>query len=80
MRLVLDETRFTDANLRKHYPVHVANDWISYYLDLSEESLEPMSKEEYDEEGDRLSKVKVITSDYDRAGRYVGFVTKDGEL
>lgn len=80
MKLVLDETRFTDTNLQKHYPAHVAKDWISYYLDLSEESLEPMSKEEYDAEGDRLSKVKVTTSDYDKAGRYVGFVTEDGRI
>lgn len=80
MKLVLDETRFTDVNLQKHYSNHVAKDWISYYLDLSGELLDPMSEEEYNAEGDRLSKVKVTTSDYDKAGRYVGFVAKDGRV
>lgn len=39
-----------------------------------------MSKEEYDTNGDKLSKAVVNTSDFNSTDRYIGFVMKDGRI
>ena len=77
----LDETHFIrNDKFKDHYDNHVAKDYYQYLTDTSEESLEPMSMDDYDNNGDILSKAKVDTSDFDKASRYVGFVMQDGRI
>ena len=77
----LNETHFIrNDKFKYHYDNHVAKEYNQYLTDTSEESLEPMSPDEYDNNGDILSKAKVDTSDFDKAERYVGFVMQDGRI
>lgn len=77
----LNETHFIrNDKFKDHYDNHVAKDYYQYLTDTSEESLEPMSINDYDNNGDILSKAEVITSDFDEAKRYVGFVMQDGRI
>lgn len=81
MKLKLDETLFADNDsFERHYNKHVAKNYKDYIFDDSDELIEPMSKQEYNEVGDALSKQVVKTSDFNSKDRYVGFVNKDGEI
>lgn len=77
----LDETHFIrNDKFKAHYDNHVAKDYYKYFTDTDEESLVPMTMDEYDDNGDILSKAEVITSDFDEAKRYVGFAMQDGRI
>lgn len=78
---LLHETRFAKTNTFKHhYDRHVAKDYNQYFSELENELIEPMSMDEYDDNGDILSKVTVKTSDFNTDDRYVGFVMDNGRI
>lgn len=77
----IDETHFQKgASLDSHYNRHVSSDWEGYWSDTTDEYIEPMSKDEYDENADKLSKQKVRTSKFDTNDRYIGFFTNNGRI
>lgn len=76
----LDETYFIPSKLRPHWEKHVAPNWKIYIEDESEELLDPMTMEEYDDYGDELSKKIIKTSNLNSSDRYVGFVETTGEI
>ena len=77
----LSETKFhRNNNFDTHYAKHVASDWTTYFLERKYELLPPMTKDEYDDEADLLTKRQVNTSDLEAADRYVGFVTESGRI
>lgn len=77
----LSETKFhRNAAFDYHFNKHVAQDWPIYFLERDYELLPPMTKDEYDNDADLLTKQSVRTSDIDAVDRYVGFVTKSGRI
>ena len=70
----LEETTFRPSLIGKHYNKHVAKDLKQYLLDETDELFDPISEEEYDYDGDTLSKMTVNTSEYDSEDDVIGFV------
>ena len=73
----LDETYFDKSKLAAHHAKHVAPTIRDYLFDLSDESLDPMTQEEYDERGNKLSQEPVYSSDYDSDEDVIGFYGVD---
>ena len=63
--------------MRNHYEKHVAPNLYSYLSDEDDETLFPMTQQEYNEEANRLSKQEISTSDYSSEDNYIGFYGKD---
>lgn len=76
----LEETHFESPNLEIHHKQHVAKDLKTYLTDETDELFDPISKEEYDANADKLSKQPVYTSDLSSADDVVGFVTTKGRI
>ena len=76
----LEETRFSKGNRDRHYNIHVAKNYYDYFTDMSDELLDPMSPEEYDDYADELSKMPVRTSDINSPDNIVGYVTTDDRI
>ena len=70
----LEETTFKPSSLNDHYNKHVAKDLKQYLLDETDELFDPISIEEYNNEGDKLSKIPVNTSEYNSDDDVIGFV------
>ena len=78
---LLDETHFArNDKFQQHYDNHVAKNYHDYFTEMEDELIEPMSIEEYDTNGDILSKAVVSSSDFNTNNRYVGFVMEDGRV
>lgn len=78
---VLDETKFIrNDKFYNHYKKHTANDFKEYFFETSDELLEPMSEDEYDDNADLLSKEPVYSSDINDSHDVVGFMTKSGAI
>lgn len=70
----VSETYFRPTSLQHHYDKHVSKDIYQYLVDETDELFDPISKDEYNNEGDRLSKTPVYTSDYNSDYDVIGFV------
>lgn len=70
----LEETRFRPSMINRHYNKHVAKDMHQYLFDDTDELFDPISEKEYDDEGDKLSKLPAYTSDYSSKDDVIGFV------
>ena len=78
---LISETKFAKTDkFKQHYQNHVAKDYKSYFTDLSNELIEPMTMDDYDNNGDKLSKAEVKTSDFYSNDRYIGFVMDNGRI
>lgn len=76
----IDETRFSERNLNIHHDRHTSKTWSQYFRDVDDELLEPMSKKEYDDSADELSKQPVYSSDLNSKYDVVGFVGTRGRI
>ena len=78
---LINETRFAkNDSFKHHYDRHVAKDYKHYFNEIENELIEPMSMDDYDNNGDALSKITIKTSDFFSKDRYVGFVMNDGRI